>query len=112
MTDYERETLALSLTLLVHNVKGFRKLDGGDYVIDPCSDHVIPSGLPYEQIDLDGMTFTEMLESAIGTLAESLDLLPVYTGDNLSAKADSLIMCYQPKEVIAELIASQSSQYH
>jgi len=109
MTDYERQTLALSLTILVHNVKGFRKVDGGDYVVDPCADHIAPNGLPYDELDLEGMTFADMLSAAASTLAESLDLLPTFSSDDLSVKADDLVMVYQPKEVIDEFIASQ---YH
>lgn len=100
MSEYDRETLALALTILVCNVPGFKATqDQYLFTIEQHDSHVSPLGVPVGNNPMAGMTFGEMLELSIGTIAECLDLAPTYVDDQLP-------LCYAPKESLeSEAIA-------
>ncbi len=100
MSEYERETLALALTILVHNVRGFKPtMNEYLFTIEPDPAHVSPLGTPVGNNPLVGMSFEQVLEISIGTIAECLDLAPTYVDDKLR-------LCYTPKELLeSEAIA-------
>jgi hypothetical protein len=94
MVEYDRETLALALTILVRNVPGFKATqDQYLFTIEPHADHVSPLGVPVGNNPMAGMSFNEMLEMSIGTIAESLSLAPTYVDDKLP-------LCYAPMELL------------
>ena len=94
MTEHDRETLALALTILVHNVRGFKPtMNEYLFTIEPHADHVTPLGTPVGDNPLVGMSFEQILEMSIGTIAECLDLAPTYADEQLP-------LCYAPRELL------------
>jgi len=92
MSEHDREILASALTILVHNVRGFKPtMNEYLFTIESDSAHALPLGTPVGDNPLVGASVEQILEICIGTVAEYLDLAPTFVDNELP-------LCYAPKE--------------